>query len=218
MRRGLLRTGLLALGCAAGVTALTACGGASPAADTPPSTVTSYVTVTETVPATTPRTTSVPATTTPSTTASSTTSPVAVPPTTTAPTTTAPTTTSAAPAVPVVTSVTVLTERSGLGHLIGPDMYEATSWGKASVIFRWRAQTADGELWKETCQVVSTVTGPGGYVHNDRSAACSGRMRANELVLGTPGVYMVTTEVVGPEGLSTAVGTKTFEVFPDSTP
>ncbi|OWY79162.1 hypothetical protein B9C99_24255 [Rhodococcus sp. BUPNP1] len=114
--------------------------------------------------------------------------------------------------------MTVLTERSGLGHLIGPDMYEATSWGKASVIFRWRAQTADGELWKETCQVVSTVTGPGGYVHNDRSAACSGRMRANELVLGTPGVYTVTTEVVGPEGLSTAVGTKTFEVFPDSTP
>ncbi|WP_413768939.1 hypothetical protein [Rhodococcus pyridinivorans] len=199
MPRGLLRTGLLALGCAAGVTALTACGGASPAADTPPSTVTSYVTVTETVPATTtPRTTSVAATTASSTTPS--------------------TTTSAAPAVPVVTSVTVLTERSGLGHLVGPDMYEATSWGKASVIFRWRAQTADGELWKETCQVVSTVTGPGGYVHNDRSAACSGRMRANELVLGTPGIYTVTTEVVGPEGLSTAIGTKTFEVFPDGTP
>lgn len=209
MHRGPFRTGVLALGCAAGLTALTACGGASPAADTPPSTVTSYVTVTETVPATTTsRTTSVPATTTTNTAAPSTTSPVATPSTTT----------SAAPAVPVVTSVTGLTERSGLGHLIGPDMYEATSWGKAGVIFRWRALTADGELWKETCQVVSTVTGPGGYVYNDRSAACSGRMRANELVLGTPGVYTVTTEVVGPEGLSTAVGTKTFEIFPDSTP
>lgn len=208
MRLGSGRKSLFTIVCAVTgcAIALTACAGADETPVSPPETVTSYVTVTEPAPPATSKAlapTSAPARADTSVPSSSSPSVIS---------------TSRAATAPLVTSVTVSVERGGRGHLIGPQMYEATTWGTAGVVFRWRAITASGELWNTTCQVTSTVTGPGGYSVTDRSADCSGRMRPHELVLETPGVYTVSTEVIGPEGTSTATGSQSFEVFPDSTP
>ncbi|MCW4354207.1 hypothetical protein ONR57_12945 [Hoyosella sp. YIM 151337] len=110
---------------------------------------------------------------------------------------------------PAVTRVVITTERAG-GHKIGPDMYQATTYGTARVLFRWESSGESGKVTGEKCTVISKVTGPGDYLHTDRSASCSGRMRG-DLLVSTPGIYTITTTVTGPDG-SEATGSLPFEI------
>lgn len=132
-------------------------------------------------------------------------------------TTTPTTTTTAAKPNPTVLQVTVSLQKGGHGQKIGPNKYEATTYGMVDVFFRWESQTEAGRLGSEACEVRSQVTGPGGFSDYDDSADCSGRSRSN-MILKEPGTYTVTTSVIGPAGDGPVVGTATFEVFPDSTP
>ncbi|MBB3036594.1 hypothetical protein [Hoyosella altamirensis] len=114
------------------------------------------------------------------------------------------------PPPPAVSRVVITTVGAGKGHKIGPDMYQATTYGTASVVFRWESSGASGKVTGEKCTVVTEVTGPGGFSHIDRSASCTGRMRG-DLTLSTPGIYTITTTVTGPDGI-TATGSLPFEI------
>ncbi|AEF41295.1 hypothetical protein [Hoyosella subflava] len=114
------------------------------------------------------------------------------------------------PPAPAVSRVVITTVRAGKGHTIGPDMYQATTYGTASVVFRWESSGASGKVTGEKCMVITEVTGPGGYSHIDRSASCTGRMRG-ELTLSTPGTYTITTTVTGPDWIQ-ATGSLPFEI------
>lgn len=113
-------------------------------------------TVTVTVPAPTVRATTPPA-------SASATPPVTTTSTASSSVASAESTTTGVSGPLTVEQVRVFIERGGRGHLAGPDMYQATTHDTAGVVFRWRSIDVSGaEVWKATCQVVSTVTGADG--------------------------------------------------------